>query len=126
MSCWVAVEQCIARGASKVKLHHQIASMAELAPANGIKVVIPSVMPAFDFPWSPGLNPNTKIPARNKLLEAYSMEEGFVYLDYSRAMTDGKNGMVEAYMTDGVHATEKGYQLMASMVEEAITAARGR
>ncbi len=103
-----------------------IASMAELARANGIAVVISSVLPAFDYPWSPGLSPDTKIPALNELLEAYSTEEGFVYLNYFRAMTDGNNGMTEAYTTDGVHATEEGYHVMASMVEEAISAARSR
>ncbi len=38
-----------------------IASMAELATANGIRVVLCSVLPAFDFPWSPGLEPAPKI-----------------------------------------------------------------
>ena len=31
-----------------------LASMAELATANGIRVVLCSVLPAFDYPWAPG------------------------------------------------------------------------
>src|SRR5690606_12781264 len=42
-----------------------IKSMAELAKANDIKVIISSILPAFDYPWKPGLNPNKKIPALN-------------------------------------------------------------
>jgi len=40
-----------------------IFSMAELAKANGIKVVLSSVLPAFDYPWKPGLHPAEKIAA---------------------------------------------------------------
>ncbi len=42
-----------------------IASMAELASANGIRVVLCSVLPAYDFPWSPGLTPAPKVVAVN-------------------------------------------------------------
>src|SRR5580658_5021352 len=31
-----------------------LASMADLASANGINVVLCSILPAFDYPWSPG------------------------------------------------------------------------
>jgi lysophospholipase L1-like esterase len=43
-----------------------LASMAELARANGIKVILCSVLPAFDYPWRPGFNPDQKIPALNR------------------------------------------------------------
>ena len=34
-----------------------LASMAELAVANHIRVVMCSVLPAFELPWSPGKTP---------------------------------------------------------------------
>lgn len=32
-------------------------SMVELSRVNGIRVVLSSVLPAYDFPWRPGLKP---------------------------------------------------------------------
>jgi len=95
-------------------------SMAELADANSIKVVLCSVLPAFDYPWRKGLKPNEKIPALNNMIKAYSELKGFVYLDYFSAMTDGKNGLRQDLGSDGVHPNKKGYELMAPLAEKAI------
>jgi len=100
-----------------------ISSMAELARAHGIKVIICSVLPAFDYPWKPGLNPNQKIPALNAMLKKYADENGFDYLDYFAAMVDEKNGMKKDLTYDGVHPTLAGYKVMEPMVEEAIARA---
>lgn len=97
-----------------------IKSMAELARANGIKVIISSVLPAFDYPWKPGLNPNEKIPALNKLLKEYTEANGHIYLDYYTAMADDRNGLPKKYADDEVHPTPEGYAVMEPLVEEAI------
>lgn len=99
-----------------------IASMAELAYANGINVVIASVLPAFDYPWRPGLQPNIKIPALNELILDYASSRGFMYLDYFAAMTDGNNGLQAELTTDGVHLTRAGYERMSAIVEAALGA----
>lgn len=98
-------------------------SMAELAEANGIKVVLCSVLPAYDYPWRKGLMPNEKIPALNKMIKSYANSKGFVYLDYFSSMTDGKNGLREDLGSDGVHPNKKGYELMAPLADKAITEA---
>jgi lysophospholipase L1-like esterase len=97
-----------------------IKSMAELARANGIKVVISSILPAYDYPWRPGLNPNKKIPALNSLLKEYSETNGYIYLDYFTAMADGRNGLPKKYADDEVHPTTAGYAIMEPLVEAAI------
>lgn len=97
-----------------------IASMAEIAAANKIKVVLCSVLPAYDYPWRKGMEPNIKIPLLNEMIKTYASKKHFVYLDYFGAMTDGNNGMKPEYTTDGVHCTSKGYDLMESMVQPAI------
>jgi lysophospholipase L1-like esterase len=102
-----------------------IMSMAELAEANGIKVVLCSVLPAYDYPWRKGLMPNEKIPALNTMIKSYVNSKGLVYLDYFSAMTDGKNGLREDLGSDGVHPNKKGYELMAPLAEKAITKAIG-
>ena len=39
-----------------------LASMAEVARANNIKVILCSVLPAYDYPWKKGMEPHIKIP----------------------------------------------------------------
>ena len=97
-----------------------IKSMTEIAQANDIKVILCSVLPAFDYPWRPGLAPNVKIPKLNKMIKRYAEESGAYYLDYFTALEDGNNGMIKEYTTDGVHLTLEGYQVMEPLVENAL------
>ena len=99
---------------------NNIASMAELGYANGMNVIIGSVLPAFDYTWRPGLEPNTKIPMLNAMLMDYAGSRGFMYLDYFSAMTDGNNGLQADLTTDGVHLTPQGYEMMSAIVTAAI------
>lgn len=94
--------------------------MAEIASANGIEPILCSVLPAFDYPWKPGMEPNVKIPKLNGMIEAYCKEKNYLYLNYFAAMDDGKNGLREELTYDGVHLTEKGYQFIEPMVQMAI------
>jgi lysophospholipase L1-like esterase len=94
--------------------------MTEMAQANDIKVILCSVLPAFDYPWRPGLAPNVKIPKLNKMIKRYAEESGAYYLDYFTALEDGNNGMIKEYTTDGVHLTLEGYQVMEPLVENAL------
>ncbi len=97
-----------------------ISSMAEIAKANDIKVIISSVHPAYDYPWKKGINPDKKIPALNELLKAYATKHDIVYLDYFKTMVDDKNGLIDEYTYDGVHPNKKGYEIMAPLAEAAI------
>ena len=98
-------------------------SMADLARANGIKVVLASVLPASDFPWRRGLEPGPKIVELNRWIREYAAKSGFVYLDYYSALVDDKLGMKPEYSKDGVHPTPAGYAVMAPLAEKAIAAA---
>lgn len=102
------------------EIRDNIASMAELARTNGITVIISSVLPAYDYPWRPGLEPNIKIPALNEMLKDYSDKNGMIYLDYFSTMTDERNGLPKDLAEDGVHPTKKGYGIMKPMVLKAI------
>jgi len=100
-----------------------IKSMAEIANANDIKVIISSILPAIDYPWKPGLDPASKIIIINKALNAFSEENNFIYLDYYAAMADDKGGLkVPEYTTanDLVHPNKKGYLVMEKLAEIAI------
>jgi lysophospholipase L1-like esterase len=101
-------------------IEDNIASMAELAKANGIRVVLSSVLPVYDYPWKPGLEPAPKIIALNKWMKDYAGEHGAVYLDYHSAMADSRGGMRSELANDGVHPNEAGYRIMAPLAEQAI------
>jgi lysophospholipase L1-like esterase len=101
-------------------------SMAELATANGIKVVLCSVTPAYDFPWRPGLEPAPKIAALNAWIKAYAAEKGYAYVDYYSAMKDERGGLPATLSRDGVHPLAAGYAIMAPLVEAGIEKALGK
>jgi lysophospholipase L1-like esterase len=105
------------------EIRDNIISMSELAKANGIEVVISSVLPAFDYVWRPGLEPNIKIPQLNSMLKNYAENNDMIYLDYFSAMADDRNGLPIDLAEDGVHPTAKGYAIMKPMVEKAIARA---
>lgn len=97
-----------------------IKSMTEIAQANNVKVILCSVLPAYDYSWRPGLEPNIKIPKLNSMIKDYAEKNKIYYLDYFSALDDGNNGMIPAFTNDGVHLTLEGYQVMEPMIEKAI------
>ena len=108
-------------GASSVKMiTDNIKAMAQLAKANGIKVVLSSILPVYEYPWQPGIKPVDKIAAVNKWMKNYASENGHTYLDYFPALANKKKGMKPEYAEDGVHPTQKGYAVMEPLVLEAV------
>lgn len=97
-----------------------IISMAELAGANHIKVILCSVLPVLDYPWKPGLKPAEKIVILNKMIKRYADDTGIVYLDYYSSMVNEENGLMDKYTYDGVHPNEAGYKILEPLTEEAI------
>jgi len=100
-----------------------LASMADLAAANHIRVVLCSVLPAYDFPWKRGLNPAPKILALNAWIRKYAAEKGYVYVDYHAAMKDEHDGLPAMLSKDGVHPLPAGYAVMTPLVEAGIAQA---
>ena len=103
-----------------------LASMAELAADHHIRVVFCSLLPAFDFPWKPGMVPAPKVLALNAWIKAYAAENGHVYVDYHAAMKDSRDGLPAALSQDGVHPFSAGYAVMAPLVEAGIAKALGQ
>jgi lysophospholipase L1-like esterase len=97
-----------------------IASMAELAKMNGIKPILCSVLPAYDFPWNPGMEPAEKVVALNKWIKSYAEKNSFMYVDYFSSMSDDKHAMKKEYSEDGVHPNKDGYKVMEEIIEKAI------
>ena len=99
-------------------------SMAELAKANGIRVVMSSVMPVSDYirPQT-DRRPPEKIIALNTWMKRYAAENGHVYLDYYSAMLDDQKLFKKELTYDGLHPNDAGYEVMGPLAEQAIAAA---
>ncbi len=111
-------------GFSSVKMiTDNFKSMAQLASANNIEVVLSSILPVYDYPWRPGLEPVEKIAKINAWLKNYAQEHGYVYLDYFNAMKDERMGLPKKYSEDGVHPNSAGFDVMEPLVKEAINKA---
>ena len=104
-------------------ISENIFSMAEIAKANNIEVYICSVLPAKDFPWSPGLNPSEKVVKLYNILENYCKENNIKYVDYYSKMNDGNGGLKVPEFTsedDLVHPNKQGYSVMESVILSAL------
>jgi acyl-CoA thioesterase I len=101
-------------------------SMAAIAKANGIRMVISSILPASHYPWKPEAQPAEQIRAMNVRLKALAAREGLVYLDYYTLMTNAQGGLDPELAADGVHPTAKGYAVMSPLAEKAIAEALSR
>lgn len=99
---------------------NNIISMAELAKANHINVIICSVLPANKFPWREGLKPAEKVIKLNAILKSYSKKHKLTYVDYYSAMVNDSHGLKKELGEDGIHPNKYGYLIMEPILEKAI------
>jgi lysophospholipase L1-like esterase len=101
-------------------IEDNLSSMVEIARANGIRVVLSSVLPAYDFPWHPGMEPAEKVVKLNVWIKSYAESHNCVYLDYFSSMSDEKHALKSDLTADGVHPNLAGYKVMEPLAETAI------
>jgi lysophospholipase L1-like esterase len=105
-----------------------IISMAELARANNINVVLASVLPVSDYNKNRAgeavvrtvQRPPAQIAALNERLEKYAAANDLVYLDYFSATSDDKGFLKPEIANDGLHPNARGYEIMKPLAENAI------
>lgn len=101
-------------------------SMAELAKAHGIQVVLASLTPVCDcFKNLTERRPQGKILGLNRWLKDYSARNSFVYLDYYSVLAEDR-AMKKELTVDGLIPNDAGYELMAPLAEQAIAQALGK
>jgi lysophospholipase L1-like esterase len=102
------------------------ASLAELARANGIKVIYCSVLPVHNYTEKSkdffAQRSPEKILLLNHWLRNYCAitYSGCVYLNYFSAMVDDKGFLKKDLADDGLHPNAAGFKIMAPLAEEAI------
>ena len=109
------------------EIEGNLASMAEIATANNIKVIFTSILPTSSYHVAPNGVPQTtqrplaRIQAINSWMKKYAAEHKHAYVDYYAAMIDAQ-GMLRAELSgDDLHPNKAGYDIMAPLVEQAIT-----
>ena len=111
------------------EIQGNIASMAELARANDIRVVLASITPVSAYHAAAGRVPQTssrsmtRIRAINTWMQPYASAQGHVFLDYFAAMVDPTGLLREELSADDLHPNAKGYAVMAPLAEGAIRTA---
>ena len=107
-------------------VERNLQSMAELAKANGIKVVLASITPTSAYHTAANGVPQTtsrpmdRIKAINAWMKRYAEANGHVYLDYFSPMLD-ETGVMKADLTgDDLHPNAAGYAIMGPLAEAAI------
>jgi lysophospholipase L1-like esterase len=115
-------------------IENNFASMAELARANGVRVVFASVMPISDYGKSTDgqpvnrtkQRPPEQIKALNAWIRNYAAVNILTYLDYFSALVDDQGFLRAELSNDGLHPNDKGYVVMKPLAERAIAAALKR
>lgn len=110
-------------------IQNNLASMAELARANNIRVVLASITPVSAYHAAPDAAPQTtrrpveRIKAINDWMKAYAAANKHVYLDYYSAMIDSTGMLKSEFSADDLHPNAAGYKVMAPLAEAAIAQA---
>jgi lysophospholipase L1-like esterase len=104
------------------------ASMAEIAQANGIRVILSSLLPSphnetLSSRYSLFKHPPERTLELNRWLKNYSASQGCDFLDYFIAMSDGAGFIKRCLSEDGLHPTPAGYQVMARVAKAGIESA---
>ena len=105
-----------------------LASMAELAHVNGIRVILCSVTPVSDSIVTPDGRPMMQTDRRppqtilelDAWLKKYAADHGHIYLDYFAVMADQKGSLKNEITIDGLHPNASGYSVMAPLAQAAI------
>lgn len=113
--------------ATLTQIEGNLASMAQLARANGIGVALCSLLPTVHYWWHPQVpNPAHRIAALNRWLQAYAAKEHYVYVNYYAALKDPSGALRHDLSPDGVHPSPAGYAVMAPLAQAGINEALRR
>jgi len=101
-----------------------LASMADLARAHGIRVVLASILPVHNYSHNAedyfAQRPMARIVALNAWIKDYCSKNAIVHLDYFSAMVDDKGLLQKDLADDGLHPNAAGFKIMAPLAEKAI------
>ena len=108
-------------------IQNNLELLADIAEANKIKVLVPSVLPVNDYHKDQNptyertpTRPAARIAELNAWLRTFCAQHKFVYVDYAAALTDAQGMLMAEVSDDGLHPNSRGYRLMAPILAKAI------
>ena len=110
------------------EIFENIKSMVKIANDNNIKVILSSILPAYEFLWNPGIYPSNDIIFLNKNLKDFCKSGKAKYVDYHTSMKDERDGLKDELTYwrddfngyDGVHPNKKGYLKMEKIISKTL------
>ena len=111
------------------EIQRNVSAIAELAAANGARMVLASVTPVSAYHVTAGTpsqiarRPPARINTLNTWLKTYAAVHKHVYLDYFSAMVDDKGMLRSDLSEDDLHPNARGYAIMSPLAEAAIVQA---
>ncbi len=115
------------RGTDLVEIEDVYVSLADIATANGIKVMFASVLPVNDYHAGENADfvrtkqrPMIYIKALNDWLQALCVSRGYTYVDYASALVDGEGFLRDDASDDGLHLNGLGYRLIAPVLARGV------
>jgi len=114
----------LAQGTGRTQILKNLSSMAEMADAAGIKVILCSVTPCNQT-YSKLFNPNTKgahILKLNEEIKEYAKSKEFTYCDYHPALAaeDGLALRSDYSLYDYLHPNPDAYTVMETIIKPII------
>ncbi|MDE0878102.1 MAG: GDSL-type esterase/lipase family protein [Sphingomonas bacterium] len=104
-----------------------IAAMATIAEANGIRVVLATLLPVNsdrpDRSYLARERPSATLVAINTAIRTLAREHGYALADYAPALTDTRRQLKSSLTEDGLHPNARGYALMTPVAAAAIAQA---
>ena len=97
-----------------------IAAMADIARAHGLRVLVGSLTPSTALVWAPEVQPAALIVETNARLKAHARANGLTYVDYYTPLAGPDRGMKPGLSDDGVHPNRRAYALMRKALEAAL------
>ena len=110
------------------EIFENIKSMVKIANENNIKVILSSILPAYEFLWNPGIYPSNDIILLNKNLKEFCKSGYATYVNYHSHMKDKRNGLKDEFTYwrddfngyDGVHPNKVGYLKMEKIISKTL------
>lgn len=114
-------------------VQENLTTMAELAKAHRVRVILASLLPVSDDKKDIEGKPVNRTTGRptdtlraiNQWMAGYAKANGHVYLDYFSPMADDKGLLKPDLNDDGLHPNAAGYAVMAKVADAAIARTLG-
>lgn len=93
--------------------------MNSKAKANGIELIVGSILPINEDGDINNDRVNSKVIEINSKIREFCLEEGLIYLDYYNKVIESESDRIQKDLTiEGLHPNDRGYLVMSEVLKE--------